>query len=214
MDSNNGYDVKVGFYPDIFGVDTSEFSFISGIRLREMWVTRKSIEYLNANGFDAFLLDPVLEASQKAIYLAEAESMYPFEGDYKVRFLNPDGSPVDVVGEDATFLGDYPPAYCTRPLTLLDCKLYSQAGAIPVDFTASEAEACAALNSGDPLDVPSRIGMQTPAFVISNDAYTETGTDCSTVPDGWYICNYIVSYFVLQVSGGKIGALPDCSIYL
>jgi hypothetical protein len=208
---NEGNNSLVNFYPEISGPETAEFNYVSGIRLRQILVTRKKIEYLNVHGYDAFELDPVLEANKIAEFKAESWSRFPYEGNYLVRFLNPDGSFVTDLGGEAIFQGELPPAYCNRPTTLLDCKLYSQAGTIPVDFTGSFQEACDALTSGDPLDFLTRIGMQTPAFFVGNHAYTETGTDCSTVPDGWYICNYIVSFFVIQILGGKINDLPVCS---
>jgi hypothetical protein len=216
MDSNKGYNQSVSIYPEIYGTDTAEFSYISGSRLREMFVTRKKLDYLRINGYDAFLLDPLLETSEMAAYAAEALERYPYEGDYNVRFLNPDGSRVDFVGDEVTFEGELPPSSCTRPTPIESCKLYSEIGyGSPINFTGSLEEACEALNSGQPPYTPSVIGMQTVAFVVGNEAYSIPGTDCSTVPDGWYLCNYIVGYFVIQILGGKINDIPECpsSIY-
>ena len=211
MDSNAGYNQSVSIYPEIYGPDTAEFSIISGIRLREMLITRRRLEYLRANGYDAFLLDPSLEAYEIAIYTTEALDRYPYEGDYSVRFLNAYGSRVDSVGDEVIYEDVLPPAFCTRPTPIESCKLYSEVGIVnPINFTSSFSLACEALDSGEPLNVATRIGMQTAGFVVGNDAYSIPGTGCDTVPDGWYLCNYIVGYFVIQILGGKINDLPEC----
>jgi hypothetical protein len=106
---------------------------------------------------------------------------------------------------------------CQRPQGLQEFTFNNAiiVGGVPpsVEFTASQGEACQALN--DFFNVPgsnlSGFGVDAESMIVGDTVYDgTTGTDCTLVEDGYYICLDLSSSQVYHIVDGILTEILPC----
>lgn len=107
---------------------------------------------------------------------------------------------------------------CQRPsgLTTYGFSTSIMIGGVPpsVNFTISQAEACQALNdffniSGSTI---SGFAVEAESMIIGDTVYDgTTGTDCTVVLDGYYICTELSTNNVYHIVNGILTEILSCA---
>jgi hypothetical protein len=137
------------FRPDVDGIETPDIIILSGVYLRQLYILRKRetqiVDWVAAE------IDPTCVPNTEmelliSTWRAEAELLYPREGDYRVRIKGEGG--VDIpTGDDVTFVIERDTFVdpCEVIVVPPDCIQYSWdiTGSSPGDFLTLEYTNCA-----------------------------------------------------------------------
>jgi len=100
------YNIRPSFRPEIDGPNTPTYTMMSGVGLRNLYVTRKYaaqiVDWLDDNVDPNCVGEGVLDGLIVQ-WTSEAETLYPGQGDYRVRILDDAGNRI-VIGSEVTFI--------------------------------------------------------------------------------------------------------------
>jgi hypothetical protein len=102
----NELNTTATFKPEIDGPCVPTFTVLTGDYLRKLYISKQyqtQIITWVADGYDPLSVKESTMTSLMATWQSEAESLYPGEGDYRVRLLDEEGERIPI-GSDVEFI--------------------------------------------------------------------------------------------------------------